>query len=398
MEPDVLVVGAGPAGAAVSILLARQGYRVVLLERETFPRDKACAEYLSPACSPLLKHLGVLEAVLHASPQRLQGMRITNHRGRSCWGRFLQEGQFLYGLALPRLVLDHLLVQQADQVGVEVCMGFWARQPIVRGKRIIGIRGQQGKRHVTRKAKLIIAADGLHSTLGRRLGVVRQVRWLRHVALVTHYTGVEALTPWGEMFLLPGGYIGLAPIGPDLVNVSLVTKATHRRAVAGQPTLWLEQAIQSHTELRQRFTQARRAKPLLVTGPMAQRTECPAHDGILFVGDAAGFFDPFTGQGIYLALHGAVLAATAAQQALETGDVSAQRLQGYYRAHRLAFDDKYRFSQCIQLGLRVPWLANHVIERFAQRPRLGDTVVSVAGDVLSPKTVLSWHFALRMLV
>jgi flavin-dependent dehydrogenase len=200
------------------------------------------------------------------------------------------------------------------------------------------------------------------------------------------------------MFLLPRGYIGLAPIGPDLVNVSLVTKTTHRVAAPGQPTLWLEQAIQGHAELRQRFAQARCVKPLLVTGPMAQRTECPAHDGILFVGDAAGFFDPFTGQGIYLALHGAVLAATAAQHALDSGDVSAQRLRGYYHAHRLAFDDKYRFSQFIQLGLRVPWLANHVIERFAQRPRLADTVVSVAGDVLSPKTALSWHFALRMLV
>ena len=113
MEADVLVVGAGPAGAAVSILLARQGYRVLLVDRATFPRDKACAEYLSPACNHLLAQLGVLEAVLAASPQRLQGMRVTDHRGRSCWGRFVHQGQCLYGLALPRLVLDHLLVQQA---------------------------------------------------------------------------------------------------------------------------------------------------------------------------------------------------------------------------------------------------------------------------------------------
>ena len=95
MELDVLVVGAGPAGAAVSILLACRGYRVLLVERATFPRDKACAAYLSPACTPLLAQLGILDAILTAAPQRLQGRRVINHRGRSHWGRFIQAGQCL---------------------------------------------------------------------------------------------------------------------------------------------------------------------------------------------------------------------------------------------------------------------------------------------------------------
>ena len=89
MEPDVLVVGAGPAGAAVSMLLARQGYRVLLVDRATFPRNKAYAEYLSSACTQLLAQLGVLDAILTAAPQRLQGMRVIDHQGRSCWGRFI---------------------------------------------------------------------------------------------------------------------------------------------------------------------------------------------------------------------------------------------------------------------------------------------------------------------
>ncbi len=175
MEADVLVVGAGPAGAAVSILLARQGYRVLLVDRATFPRDKACAEYLSPACNQLLAQLGVLDAVLAASPQRLQGMRVTDHRGRSCWGRFVQHGQRLYGLALPRLVLDHLLVQQACREGVELRTGLWVQQPLLDGQRVSGIHGLHTQRPVTVRARLVIAADGLHSTLARRLGLVRRV-------------------------------------------------------------------------------------------------------------------------------------------------------------------------------------------------------------------------------
>ena len=73
MDADVLIVGAGPAGAAASIILARQGYKVLLVDRATFPRDKACAEYLSPACTPLLADLGVLDKILATRPQRLQG-------------------------------------------------------------------------------------------------------------------------------------------------------------------------------------------------------------------------------------------------------------------------------------------------------------------------------------
>ena len=398
MEADVLVVGAGPAGAAVSILLARQGYHVLLVDRATFPRDKACAEYLSPACTPLLAQLGVLEAVLAASPQRLQGMRVTDYRGRSCWGRFVHDGQGLYGLALPRLVLDDLLVRQACREGVELRTGLWVRRPLLDGQRVGGVHGLHTRQPVMVRARLVIAADGLHSTLARRLGLVRRVRWLQHVALVTHYAGVHPLQPWGEMFLIPSGYIGLAPVSETLVNVSVVVRAARLTAAPHNPEAFVTQTVQAHPELRQRFAGAVRAKQLLVTGPMAQRTACPQQDGILFIGDAAGFLDPFTGQGIYLALHSAVLAATVAQRALASGECSARQLCSYVRAHQQAFRDKYRFSALIQLGLRVPWLANHVIGRLARRPTLADTVVGVAGDFLSPKVVLSWRFATQVLV
>ena len=160
---------------------------------------------------------------------------------------------------------------------------------------------------------------------------------------------------------------------------------------------FLRQPLQSHPELRQRFAQATRVKRFLAVGPMAQRTVWPPYDGILFIGDAAGFFDPFTGQGIYLALHSASLAAMTVHHALCHDDVSRHSLQRYYAAHRQAFRDKYRLSALIQLGLRVPWLANRVINRLARTPTLADTVVGVAGDFLSPQEVLSWQFAMRLL-
>lgn len=394
MDADVLIVGAGPAGAAASILLARQGYKVLLVDRATFPRDKACAEYLSPACTPLFAHLGVLDKILSTSPQRLQGMRIVDYHGQDCWGRFLQHGEALEGLALPRLLLDHLLVQQACQTGVELRTGFRVRQPLLSGQHVCGVHGQQRTQSVTLRARCVIAADGRLSTLARRLQLVRRIKWLQHIALVTHYQGVHPVRPWGEMFLLPTGYLGLAPVGDNLMNVSLVTHKHHFRAA--HPEAFFEATLQSHAELRQRFAHATRVKGFLTVGPMAQRTVCPPYDGILFIGDAAGFLDPFTGQGIYLALHSAYLAAMTAHHALSHGDVSQQSLRQYYDAHHHAFRHKYRLSTLIQLGIRVPWVADRVINRLARTPTLADTIVGVVGDFLSPQEVLSWRFATRL--
>jgi flavin-dependent dehydrogenase len=338
----------------------------------------------------------VLPTILATAPQRLHGMRVTDYRGCSCTGRFVQDGHPLQGLALPRYTLDALLVQQACANGVVLQTGFWVRQPLLAGRRVYGVRGTHAGRPVTVEAPLVIAADGVQSVLGRRLGVIRRVRWLQHIALVTHYTGVKNHQPLGEMFLLPEGYLGLAPVGPELTNVSLVIRAHDVARAHNKPAALLEGSLQAHPELRHRFAQAERVKDVLTTGPMAQRTVCPPYDGILFVGDAAGFFDPFTGQGIYLALHGAELAAATAHQALAMGNTSDQHLQRYFYAHRHAFHDKYRVSALMQLGFRVPWLTNRIIQRLAHNPTLANTMVGVAGDFIPPQAVLSWRFARRL--
>jgi flavin-dependent dehydrogenase len=118
----------------------------------------------------------------------------------------------------------------------------------------------------------------------------------------------------------------------------------------------------------------------------------------MFIGDAADFFDPFTGQGIYLALHDAPPPRRVSHRALCSGALSADGLRSYCLAYRQAFRDKYRLSALVQLGLRVPWLANRVIDRLARRPALADIVVGVAGDFVLPKVMLSWRFATQVFI
>jgi flavin-dependent dehydrogenase len=206
------------------------------------------------------------------------------------------------------------------------------------------------------------------------------------VAFITHYTGVH----------LPAGYIGLAPVSDTLINASVVVRAAHLAATKKTSQAFFTQTLQAHPELRQRFAQAIHVKNPLTIGPIAQRLACPHQDDIMFIGDATSFFDSFTGQGIYLALHSAILAAAVAHRALCSSALSADGLRSYCLAHRQAFRDKYRLSALIQLGLHVPRLANRVIDCLACRPALADIVVGVAGNFVLPKAVLSWRFATQV--
>ncbi|PYO92253.1 MAG: geranylgeranyl reductase, partial [Gemmatimonadetes bacterium] len=112
---DVVVAGAGPAGSATALLLARAGATVLMLDRARFPREKPCSEYLSPESSRVLARLGVLEAVAAAAPARLTGMRVVAPSGAAVVGRFEN-----FSYALPRTRFDTILRDAAESGGVEV--------------------------------------------------------------------------------------------------------------------------------------------------------------------------------------------------------------------------------------------------------------------------------------
>src|SRR5690348_5504101 len=118
---DVVVVGAGPAGATTALLLARAGASVLLLDRARFPRDKACSEYLSPASTEILERLDgdVLAAVEAAAHAKLHGMKVVAPNGAAMCGRF-RGGPRSYSFALPRTAFDTILVAAAARAGAHV--------------------------------------------------------------------------------------------------------------------------------------------------------------------------------------------------------------------------------------------------------------------------------------
>ncbi len=395
---DAVVVGAGPAGSTAAALLAEAGVRVALVDRAAFPRPKACAEYLSPEAARVLDRLGVLEAVRAAGAATLSGMRVVSVDGSGFTGRFRGARPFRgyrdFGFALPRTILDHLLVQAATRRGAHlfertVVLGLAEQED---GHRRLTVRS--GHRASTLRARVVIGADGLHSRIARVMGVVRWGRRTR-VALVTHAHGVAGMSDVGEMHVGPEGYVGLAPIGRGLTNVAVVVDR-HRLRPSGRSVSQFETILTRFPAVANRMRDATVTEDVLAAGPFARRTVRATGDRVALVGDAADFYDPFTGEGIYAALRGGQLLADVLIGALEHDTLSTAGLAEYDAMRRRAFGRKWLLERVIALAVAYPALLNHVSRRLAVRQRLADLLVGVTGDFVPAGEVLRPSFVWQL--
>ena len=369
---DAVVVGAGPAGSATALLLARAGARVLLLDRARFPRDKPCSEYLSPETTRVLERLGggVLEAVAAGPHARLTGMKVVAPSGASMTGRF--GNTFSY--ALPRTRFDAILRDAAQAAGAVV-------RESVKVKDLLYDRGAVGGviADETYRSRVVVGADGLRSVVARRLGGVRASA-PRRVAFTAHVADVAGVTDVGEMHVGRAGYVGLGPIGGGVTTVALVVPV---RALRERPPFF--DALEGFPGLAGRFDPRHLVRDVMTTGPFSRWSRRPFASGALLVGDAADFFDPFTGQGIYSALRGAELAAAAVIAALDTG----ASLRAYARARRAAFAGKWLLERLIGLGVGWPALVERVVGRLARRADLADLLVRATGNCVPARAVLA---------
>jgi geranylgeranyl reductase family protein len=409
-ECDVIVVGAGPAGSSAAWHLAREGAHVTLLDRARFPREKPCAEYLSPEASRILSAMGALDACEAAGAAHLAGMVIRAPSGARIRGEFAAAHGFPAfrdrGLALRRPVLDSILLERARAAGVEVREGEQVisvlRDPrgAVCGVRVRGLGGEgndSGEREL--RAHLVIGADGLRSTIARRMGVARQALGPRRLAFIGHYRGVEGITDFGEMHVEREGYAGFADVGHGLTNVAVVVpRASVRGAVAGNPSAFLEAWIAARPHLAPRMAHAERAATVRVTGPFASHASRAWGRGVALVGDAADFFDPFTGEGIYAALRGGELLAPYALESLAADrprDADAA-LRAYDRARRKAFRGKWAIERLVALAVSAPALLDRAAATLEASPAMANLFVGVAGDFVPAGEVLRPGFLARL--
>jgi flavin-dependent dehydrogenase len=249
-------------------------------------------------------------------------------------------------------------------------------------------------------AGLVIGADGLRSIVARQLGLAKRRWWPKRLALVAHWRGVDGIGARGEMHVQYGGYLGLADVGDGLTNVALVVPQARGREVAGDADAYVRRWIAQYPHIASRFAHAERVSPVLATGPFATHAKRAfAHDAAL-VGDAADFFDPFTGEGIYSALRGGELLAPFAAAAVRAASSTlAQRaLREYDRERTRAFAGKWRVERLIGLAVAFPLLMNHAARVLSQRSELADLLIGVTGDFVPAREILRPATLWRMLV
>jgi len=416
--------------------LAVMGHRVLVVDRAVFPRDKPCSEYLSPAAVAELERLGVVADLEAAGAAPLLGTRVFGARGAQLTGSFDQVAYprpRARGLAVARRILDARLVQAARAAGAEVREATVVEDLLYQDGAVAGavLRDARGQRSALH-ARLVVGADGLRSVVARRIGRRRHGSPSR-LAFVAHVADVAGLDGHAEMHVGPEGYVGLNRIwagggeggkagsglaevpylppgfppscppaftgAATVANVALVVPARLASQARGRVNQFFFQQLDRLPGVAGRARADCMVRPVLVTGPFAAWSGRIVTNGALLIGDAAEFFDPFTGEGIYSALKGAGLAADVVHRALVSGSgiVPAWQLEPYRLARRSAFLGKWAIERLVGYGMLLPALFDRAVHRLEARG-MSHTFVGVTADILPARAVLNPWFLARMVL
>lgn len=245
---------------------------------------------------------------------------------------------------------------------------------------------------------MTVGADGLRSVVARRLGLWRRARWPNRISLVAHYTDVGEVTDYGEMHVETDGYVGIAAVGDGVTTIAAVFPQSRAAEISQDRSRFLDAWLASKPQLRARFAGARRLGPATAVGPFGAHASRAWHPGALLVGDAADFFDPFTGEGIYSALRGGELASATLHDALLHPRHAIESLREYDAQRRREFTGKWRVERIIGACVAFPRVVNRAARALAARKELADLLVGVTGDFVPPAAVLRLGYLAQLFV
>lgn len=369
---DVLVLGGGPAGSVTAALSASAGASTLLLERDAFPRDKVCGEFLSPEGVDVLRRLGVLDDLARPAPPAIEGCLLSDAKGRevaSPLPELPEVGRRALGISRERM--DHALLELARRRGASVRERCEAAEPIVEDGRVAGVRLRDRGEIV--RARVVVAADGRRSIVQRALapesGDPLRTTASSWYGFKVHLRGdVTLLEGRVELHLFRGGYAGLGPIEGGRLNLCFLATVATLRECGGEPSRIVEERILQNPKARSRLDGAAEAGPWKTIGPLRFGARRPSLAGALLVGDAAGTIDPFSGEGMTHALLGAERVTPFALEAARSGGLSATAARLWVRTWRRAFVPATRRVRLFGLLFERPAVGGLALAALARAP------------------------------
>lgn len=395
MKSDVIVVGAGPAGASAAYFLAEAGIDVLLVDREIFPRQKVCGDGVASRALVVLERMG-----LGAWLQRFvepEVMLFSSPNGEAFRIRLESPEGFCYGRFIPRLRLDEAVVERAVVAGARLLDGTKVTS-VEQRKDGLYLRAERNGQVVHLDARLAIAADGGQASFTRRLGLIRRPPDL--AAVRAYFEGDVGSENRAEIHVeraIMPGYHWIFPLGEGRANVGIGTLVSKVREGSLSLAEVVRQFVAQNPYAHERLRLAKMVSPvqghplrtdLRGTRPYSQR--------VLVAGEAAGLVNPLSGEGIAYALESGEMAATHARRALESGDFSEAALSSYGRALHQRYGADHKAARFLRIFFKYPWLLNRLVRQMQQDPDFALTFGLVIIGVESPRTVLSPRFLFRL--
>lgn len=362
---DVAIAGAGPAGSSLAIRLANAGLSVLLVEQKAFPREKLCGEFISPECLSHFEELGVMDDMIAAGGTKLNETIFFARNGKSVSVNSEWFGDFgRSALGLSRAKMDTKLFERAKYSGVTVLDETSVTGLILESQCVVGLKlKEKNQTEQTILSKLCVDATGRTRSLVRRLeNKDAAKRPAELIAFKTHLRGAKVSPGACEIYVYQGGYGGCNRVEDDLYNLCFIASANETKRLRSDPETIMREVVFTNQRAKYSMRDATVAKPWLAV-PIERfgRGQLVSIEGLITVGDAAAFIDPFTGSGMLLALESGKIAACSISKTFSNGFNFADLATEYKRRYSAAFDRRLRACSILRYAAFSPILSETTI-------------------------------------
>lgn len=364
---DVIIIGAGPAGSTTAAFLAGKGHRVLVLEKDKFPRYHV-GESMMPFCYYTLEKLGIAHKMNEIGFQQKHSVQFVTTDGRISKPFYFfqhKECESSVTWQVERAVFDEVLADKARENGAEIRESHKVRE-IVRDEdgTVIGVEIENETGRETLFAKIVIDASGRDAVVSSKSKWRRRDPLLNKIAIWTYYEG--AMRDPGldagattVAYIPEKGWFWYIPMRNNRVSVGIVADRDYLYRETNDPAAIFEREIKENVWIQEHLEPGKQTGEFFVTGEYSYRAEYCAADGVLLVGDAFAFLDPVFSSGVFLALKSGELAADYVDKALKSGDTSVDQFSEYgvmvceaiERMRKIVYafyDDNFSFAKLIK--------------------------------------------------